>query len=494
MRQSKIINFVGGPGTGKCHGIDTPVLMYDGSIKMVQDIKVGELLMGDDSLPRKVCSLARGREMLYEIQCKNGESFTVNKHHILCCLETGSDKNRRGSNPRIESSIEISVKDYLSLSKTMQEQLKCYTTSVNFPEQKPRHPPKTENMTQGLLDPYLLGVRLGEASPARSLKLFSGAVSNAPIHYIPHEYKCNSRGIRLKVLAGIIDSCGDISFSENSGSVWGARVVFAGEQIGDILVKDICYLCRSLGFRTTIQKTRVIITLSGSNLREIPSKKNNEWHFIAWTSESRGARKKSLVKTSFKVVELKVDDYYGFSLDGNHRYLLGNFIVSHNSTMAASCFVELKSRHLSAEYVQEYAKMLVYKRKFDKLNQQYLVSMHQYKMIKAVDGCVDYICLDSPLLLGLLYNRQYESNVSNVEKTEDMILSKMKEFDNIYIFLERNNAFKFETTGRVHNEDESMNLDVQIKRLLDKLELPYLTVKSDTSNIEQVINYVLGQE
>jgi len=48
-------------GRGKCLGKDTPILMYDGSIKMVQDIQIGDLIMGDDSTPRTVLSLARGR-------------------------------------------------------------------------------------------------------------------------------------------------------------------------------------------------------------------------------------------------------------------------------------------------------------------------------------------------------------------------------------------------------------------------------------------------
>ena len=43
-------------GTSKCLGKDTPVLMYDGTIKMVQDIKVGEKIMGDDSKPRNILS------------------------------------------------------------------------------------------------------------------------------------------------------------------------------------------------------------------------------------------------------------------------------------------------------------------------------------------------------------------------------------------------------------------------------------------------------
>jgi hypothetical protein len=41
---------INGPmGTGKCHTFDTPILMYDGSVKMVQDIVVGDKVMGDDS-------------------------------------------------------------------------------------------------------------------------------------------------------------------------------------------------------------------------------------------------------------------------------------------------------------------------------------------------------------------------------------------------------------------------------------------------------------
>ena len=74
-----IINI--GTGGGKCHGLNTPILMYDGSIKLVQDIQTGDLLMGDTSTPRKVLGLATGREEMYEIKYKTG-SYTVNKSHI----------------------------------------------------------------------------------------------------------------------------------------------------------------------------------------------------------------------------------------------------------------------------------------------------------------------------------------------------------------------------------------------------------------------------
>lgn len=51
-------------GAGKCLGKDTPVLLYDGRVVPVQDVQVGDLLMGPDSQPRRVLSLARGREKL----------------------------------------------------------------------------------------------------------------------------------------------------------------------------------------------------------------------------------------------------------------------------------------------------------------------------------------------------------------------------------------------------------------------------------------------
>ena len=32
--------------------------------------------------------------------------------------------------------------------------------------------------------------------------------------------------------------------------------------------------------------------------------------------------------------KLTIDEYYGFTIDGNHRYLLGDFQVTHNTVIA----------------------------------------------------------------------------------------------------------------------------------------------------------------
>ena len=45
------------PGYGKCLEPNTEILMFDGTKKYAKDIKQSDLLMGDDSSPRKVLSI-----------------------------------------------------------------------------------------------------------------------------------------------------------------------------------------------------------------------------------------------------------------------------------------------------------------------------------------------------------------------------------------------------------------------------------------------------
>jgi len=80
MRQEKFYVFTG----SGCHAIDTEILMYDGTRRAVQDVAVGDLLMGDDSTPRAVSKLFRGTDVMYEIRPAAGAApFVVNQDHVL---------------------------------------------------------------------------------------------------------------------------------------------------------------------------------------------------------------------------------------------------------------------------------------------------------------------------------------------------------------------------------------------------------------------------
>lgn len=161
------------------------------------------------------------------------------------------------------------------------------------------------------------------------------------------------------------------------------------------------------------------------------------------------------------------------------------------SLMAALTFAELKMRHISTEYVQEYAKTLVWEKRFDELDNQYQVSTEQYRMIKAVENAVDYIVCDSGLIIGLFYNRYHRTNVCNVEKTEKMLRQKMDEFDNIYIYLERNKEYPYEKEGRIQDEEEAKEIDILFKSLLDELELKYLSIVSSKESISKIMEYIM---
>lgn len=109
----QIINIIAETGVGKCLGINTPILMYDGSIKAVQDVVVGDLLMGDDDTPRTVLSLARGREDLYKVYQSGLEGsldYVVNKSHILTLVDYDSYPFTIITG---EPFIDINVEDYI---------------------------------------------------------------------------------------------------------------------------------------------------------------------------------------------------------------------------------------------------------------------------------------------------------------------------------------------------------------------------------------------
>ena len=86
-----------------CFTKDTPILLWDGSVKMSQDITVGDTLVGDDGLSRTVTDLCSGGDEMYEVTQNSGVSYTVNSKHKLALKFSGEI-------------LEIEVDKYLALS------------------------------------------------------------------------------------------------------------------------------------------------------------------------------------------------------------------------------------------------------------------------------------------------------------------------------------------------------------------------------------------
>lgn len=77
--------FVSATGGGKCEAPGTLIRMYDGSIKKIEDIITGDILMGPDGTPRNVLETHSGYGPMYKISYGKTYEGTqlVNNSHIL---------------------------------------------------------------------------------------------------------------------------------------------------------------------------------------------------------------------------------------------------------------------------------------------------------------------------------------------------------------------------------------------------------------------------
>lgn len=164
------------------------------------------------------------------------------------------------------------------------------------------------------------------------------------------------------------------------------------------------------------------------------------------------------------------------------------------STISALLFAYMKMRGFVVEYVQEYVKKLVWTRDFDSINNQYYLSKKTFETLDQIvsSGSIQYCISDGPLLHGLVYNLQNVNNTSNVEKTERFILDCVSKFNNINIYLERVPGRLYEIAGRIHTEKESYEVGNLLKALLEKNGIKYVSFSADPSNIDKIIDYIIG--
>jgi hypothetical protein len=221
---------VGKPG---CFTAGTPVLMYDGSVKSVENVLKGEFIMGPDSKPRTVLELCRNRDEMFRIVPAKGDPYTVNLKHKLVLKSRGYYNIYSWSYNKGDI-IEISVEEFLSKPKTFQSRWHVFRTGVEFPTQKVD------------LDPYILGLWLGNGNSAIENK------------HIPQNYKANDRKTRLELLAGIIDADGYYDIRGNSYDI---------VQKNETVIDDIVFIARSLGFSAD-KRLCVKSCMSNGNLVE----------------------------------------------------------------------------------------------------------------------------------------------------------------------------------------------------------------------------------
>lgn len=362
FNEGDLIIIAARPAMGKCLGRGTKVLMYDGSLKKVEDVKVGDQLMGDDSTPRNVLSTTSGKEQMYWVRQNKAIDYRVNESHIL------SLKRSRNEGPHKNGDVlNINVKEYLEKSDKFKSNYKGYKVAVNFNEKELN------------IEPYFLGLWLGDGA-SRKVSIYTQdnelidylesyanrldlslrkyvAEDKCPEYsitngkqidgktgfslqkllrdedlienkHIPDDYLINSEANRLELLAGLIDSDGHYDEQANGYEI---------TQKSFELAQQIKFLCDTLGFRTSLIKkkasikdiefeTEVYRVRIFGDIDKIPvkieRKKAKEW-----------TCNRTWNQTGIVIEKDIVDEYFGFEIDGNKLFLLEDMTVTHNTAL-----------------------------------------------------------------------------------------------------------------------------------------------------------------
>lgn len=352
--QKRVITFLAPPGAGKCFAKGTKVLMFDGSTKKVEDVNLGDLLMGPDSKPREVLSLAQGREEMFRVNPAKGSSWICNRSHILSLVHSVENKT-----------YNLSIDDYISLPKSKKKNLKQYRSNcIEFPRSDQEVPSyfaglwlgdgtkgRVEVTTaDGVMVEYLRNYaekneynfreyqKKGQENLAASYRLTkdrSTAAKGGNLllnelksfvvndeKRIPKKYLIADKAQRFDLLAGLIDSDGHLS---NNG--YEIITKYSG------LCDDILFLCRSLGLAaySSIKHNREYdrdyfrIFVSG-DCSQIPVRLERK------RADAR-TQTKSVLRTGISVESIGEGEYFGFSVDCDHLFLLEDFTVVHNSSL-----------------------------------------------------------------------------------------------------------------------------------------------------------------
>lgn len=369
-----------------CHAKGTKILMSDGHLKNVEDIRVGDELMGPNSTPRKVLHLHHGNEEMFMISPTKGKPFIVNRGHILSLVRTNDGTSKA------QQVVNISVGEYVQKSKTFKHIHKLWRpTALSF-----------ANATE-VSEPYIVGSFIGDgctvgstmtmttadqemrdeiaaftnryscevSSNIKNVKTtdyrFLGGRKNsvfallqeagitdkkAENKFIPFKYKTSSVSSRLELLAGLIDTDGSYDGHDCFDFISKSRqlaedVVFVSQSLGLAAYVSPCVKSDQNGVSGTYYR----VCISG-DIDTIPTR-------ISRKKALPRKQKKSVLRTGFTVEPVGIDEYYGFEVDGDNLYVMEDFFVTHNS---GKSFVLV---HLGAQAVKQGKTVLHYTLELD---------------------------------------------------------------------------------------------------------------------------------
>ena len=283
-----------------CLDPDTPVLTWSGDIKLAKNITREDKLVGDDGKPRTILETKKGISSMYVVTQKGASSYTVNEDHILTIkiedvrptftfnevsntwtlkwFDVGRMcfKTKTSNDLKYLENYAINIQP---ITDTFDISIKDFI-SLHSETKKKAYGFKNQTCIdweykETSKDPYEYGLWY------RSNKDYSNQSK------IPQEFLINSMKVRQDLLKGISDPISGIITNTNA-------------------LSSIQFLISSLGLNYRYEMGVLI-----------PETNNS-------------------IKSRISVECISIGEYVGWMVDGNGRYLLGDFTVTHNSGKSCS--------------------------------------------------------------------------------------------------------------------------------------------------------------
>jgi len=382
---------VGDTGTGKCLVEGSKVLMSTGEWKDIEDVKIGDKVISPNSNFEgsefaTVVDIDKYKsDDIYEVRTnKNQLLYTCTGNHKIPIYYYYFPRNSNGARDYKDRETKIRVREAADLAALSDATLHCKgirTRQGTLIE-------KFEKMYEPAIDPYFLGVFLGDGCfsdgkrvsiasetqeiidrTEKSMKIYNAvrqregtpckgyfvprkhpyklemerlglAGKKSGTKFIPKECLFTSVDFRLNLLAGLIDTDGSIT----------ADGIICHTTKSKQMAEDMIFLIRSLGGMSRLKwsykscpgmdKPRKYYCFKvelGDMLSKLVLSKSNKKELLAKRLASTKLKLNTSVVSFYVKKTKRIENVVGITLDNESKlFITDNFMVTHNSCSAIS--------------------------------------------------------------------------------------------------------------------------------------------------------------
>lgn len=156
------------------------------------------------------------------------------------------------------------------------------------------------------------------------------------------------------------------------------------------------------------------------------------------------------------------------------------------STTAAGLFYEMKRHWIEAEYIQEYAKELIWADSAHMLSEQNYIFAEQEHRLNRLRKKVAIAIADSPLLLSSFYAPD-----AYPEAFHQSVFHFFESYNNINIFVKRSHEYSL--SGRMQNSDESDYVAQEMQRFLTDNGISFWSITASDASPRRLLTWLVEE-